>query len=131
MPQMANVTVKAANGTTDVVFVSKVAAAGDSSAARWSVDAANASRQLRPTASVQTAFNGPRTARRVNIQVSFPIVREIGGVPTQVGAFPGSFSAVVPTIATDAEANEFAAQFTNFIAATLIKEVVSVGYAPS
>lgn len=39
MPQMANITVKKADGTTDVVYTALTPAGGDNSPARWSANA--------------------------------------------------------------------------------------------
>lgn len=56
MPNMSNITVKAANGTSDVVFTALNPAGGDGSVARWSVNTANPVAALRP---VFTASSRP------------------------------------------------------------------------
>lgn len=41
MPTMANITVKKADGTTDIVFDAIAGSGGDTSAARWRQDTGN------------------------------------------------------------------------------------------
>lgn len=131
MPQMANVTVKSANGTTDVVFVAKVPSAGDKSAARWEVDAASTYRNQRPNVSVSSQFNGERTARRVNWTANFPVVRTENSVAVVKHVVPVSMVFTIPTGLTDSEANEVTAQMGNFLASALAKQVNSEGYSPT
>lgn len=131
MPQMANITIKAANGTTDVVLVAKVPSAGDSSPATWAEDASNTIRKLRPTMSAVSRFNGDRTARRVDLKVSVPIVRVVDTTSTQAGSFVANLSFVVPQDVSDTEANEAVARVVNFASSTLIKAVLSEGYSPT
>lgn len=131
MPIMANVTVKAANGTTDVVYVAKSPAAGDGSQAVWAVDAASTYRDQRAVAKISAADNGTRTARRVRQSHSVPIIRTIDGLPTKIGNIVFERSAIIPNGVTDSEAAEAAAMDANFSASTLIKSVFTDGMAPS
>lgn len=129
MPQMANVTVKAANGTTDVIYTAQTPSAGDSSPAQWSANAASAARAYRPVIRMVSQPNGPKTARRVTITGKYPVVRVIGGEQTLVGTIPLEFSALLPNLVTDAEAQEATRQFENFLVATLPRECIEQGFA--
>lgn len=131
MPQMANVTIKAANGTTDVVLVAKVPSSGDASPARWEEDAANTIRKFRPYFTAQTRYNGDRTGRREDLKVSIPVVRTINGESVLKGAVVFNVSAVLPLDITDAESNEAVARCANFLSSALVKEVMASGYAPT
>lgn len=131
MPQMANVTIKKADGTTDIVYTAMVPSAGDSSPAQWSSKTASTTRAYRPVLRVSAASNGPKTARRVSVIGKYPVVRQVGGVDTLVGTIPLEFSAVIPMIVTDAEASEATRQFENFVSSTLIRECIEQGFAPT
>lgn len=47
MPNMANITVKKADGTTDVVYTALTPSAGDKTSARWSLTASSTKANLR------------------------------------------------------------------------------------
>lgn len=129
MPQMANVTVKKADGTTDIVYTAEVPSAGDSSPAQWSSKSASTTRAYRPIIRMTTAYNGPKTARRVSVTGKYPIVRQVSGVDTLVGTIPLELSAVIPLIVTDVEASEATRQFENFVTNVLIRECIEQGFA--
>lgn len=131
MPQMANVVVKKANGTTDVTYTALVPSAGDSSPARWTENSASTIRGHRPTVDIRSQYNGPRTARRVSVVFKMPIIDTLSGVETKVGEIPIDLSVVIPSSVTDAVADEAIAQATNFFASSLIRSSLSSGYAPT
>lgn len=131
MPNMADVTVKKADGTTNVVFVGKVPSAGDKSPAVFSQDSASTIRNQRPVIQVVSQSNGPKTARRVSITGKMPVLRTIGGAVSVEHEIPLTLTAAIPTAVSDSEADEAVAQFTNFCAAALIRTALSSGYAPT
>lgn len=131
MPIMADIVVKKADGTTNVTYVAKVASAGDKTQALWTQDAASTTRNQRPSFAISGVSNGPKTARRVSGVAHMPILRTIDGVVQVAHDIPMSFVITVPGAVTDAEADEAAAQFGNLLASTLIRSVVSTGYAPT
>lgn len=130
MPQMANITVKKADGTTDVTYTANVPSAGDKSPASWTQNSESA-RSLRPTISALSQYNGPRDARRVSFVGKFPVVRQVAGVPTKVATIPVEATIALPLVITDNEAGEAAAQFANILRSTLMQQVFSSGYAPT
>lgn len=129
MPQINDITVKAANGTTDVVFAAVVPSAGDRSPSRWQETAASVFRGHRPTLELQAQFNGPRTARRITGRITMPMVQTGPGAELITGQMIGDFTCVLPTSVSDSQANEFAARFGNLLAHSLIKQCVSTTYA--
>lgn len=131
MPTMANIVVKADNGTTDITWVAQVASAGDSIPARWTNDSASTIRGHRPTFELRTQSNGAKTARRSNSQAKFPVIRALDGVPTVVGYIIQDFSQICPNDVTDVEANEAVSQGTNLLAAALTRGSLKSGYAPN
>lgn len=130
MPNQANITVKAANGTTDVIYTALTPAAGDRTPARWANVSANARANLRPTAEMTSRFNNARSARHVDFVLKYPEVASINGVDQVVGTALMSASCVVPLQITDAVISEAVAQFNNLLKSTLIADSVKAGYAP-
>lgn len=133
MPNMANITVKAANGSTDVIFTSLVASAGDKSEAQWRVTAAGASPSLQPYLRVRSQYNGARTVRRVEGSFGYhETITDSTTTLTSVKASAlGSFSISVPMVLSTTAADEAAALFGNLLASALMKSVNSTGYAPT
>lgn len=129
MPQINNVTVKKADGTTDIVYTAEVPSAGDSSPAQWTSKSASTSRAWRPAIRMVAAYNGPKTARRMTIMGKYPVIRTVGGADTLVATIPLEFSVVLPMVITDAEASEATRQFENFLSNTLIRECIEQAYA--
>lgn len=126
MPNQANITVKAANGTTDVVYSALTPAAGDRTPARWANVSANARAKLRPTAEMTSRFNNARSARHVDFVLKYPEV----ALDQVVGTALMSATCVVPLQVTDAVISEAVAQFCNLLKSTLISDSVKAGYAP-
>lgn len=129
MPQMADVVIKKANGSTDITFTQKTPSAGDSAAALWRSDTVGASAAVRPAVSCVATWNGPRTARKVNIKFSYPQVDAVSGL--SIGQAIYEVNATVPQTMADTDVAEFAAQSANFVASTLLKSVVQTGFAPN
>lgn len=131
MPNMANITVKASNGTTDVVYTALNPAGADGSVARWSVTNANPVAALRPIYSVTSRSNAKRDARVVQCIGKYPDVRTLSGVDTVVGNVHFSAQITVPELVTDAVIAEAVAQFTNILVSTLMRETMKSGFAPN
>lgn len=133
MPSMANITIKKDDGSTDVTYTAVVASGGDKSPAIWRNNSASGTPGQRPELRVSSRNNGDNTARRVEIQFTYPSVyTDTATSTTKVGAranFSGSF--VMPGTMPDADAAEFGAQIGNLIAASLIEDSITVGFAPA
>lgn len=130
MPNMANITVKAANGTTDKVFTSLTPSAGDTVAATWS-DTTESVPDFRPRLSMVTRFNGPRTARVARVLLTFPIKGTVGGAEQVVARVPMEFSMTLPTNVASSAVEEAIAQGTNLLVSTLIRDSLKAGYSPT
>lgn len=130
MANMANITVKKADGTTDVIYVAKTASAGDSSPARWTADAASTTPGYRPSFLLRTRDNGPRTARSFEAAFRMPVVRTVGGVDTVIATIPVNYSGTLPQGVYSSEITEAVHQAANIIASALIKQSLVEGYAP-
>jgi len=133
MPAMANVTVKAANGTTDVVYSALNPSSGDKVPALWRAEAAGLSSNLRPTLDLVSQWNGPRTARRITGTYMYPYVfTNASTFEKSVRArIPIIYSATVPVEVPDTEIAEAISQFNNLLVATLVKDCIKLGFAPT
>lgn len=132
MPQMANITVKAANGTTDVVYTAMTPSAGDSVAASWRQEDAARFAGLRDTVSFETRYNGPRDARRVTISFAFPYATtDVNGKQSSDAKIPFTFSGVIPLNVPDSAVAEAVARATNFLSTALVRDSLKAGYAPT
>lgn len=133
MPTMANITIKKDDGSTDVTFTAIVASGGDKSPALWRNNSATGTPGQRPELRISSRSNGDNTARYVDGQFTYPSVfTDTATSTTKIGARANcSFTAVIPGSMPDGDAAEFGAQLGNLLAAALIEEVLTVGYAPA
>lgn len=130
---MANITVKKADGTTDVIYVNQAPASGDSTPARWRVDAIGAVPGNRPTLSIYSKSASQGNTRVVTGKLVYPetytdSTTNLTSIRTSVSL---SFEARIPQILTDTSINEAVAQFANLLKSTLIQDSMKTGYAPS
>ena len=130
MPKIANITVKKADGTTDIIYVADTPSAGDRSPATWTVKNAVA-RALRISLSFLSQWNGQRSGRRCTVVAKYPIIRVISGVDTVVATIPVELTALIPQLVLDAEASEAIIQFGNLVKSPLISDSLIAGYAPT
>lgn len=129
MPQMANITVKKADGTTDIVYSAVMPSSGDKTPAVWRANAVSTIPKHRPVFSILTKDNGPRTARHVSGVFKFPAVSTVGGVETQTATVPLSFEGTLPTTIDAAVVKEAVYQFGNLLVAALVRAQLEEGYA--
>ena len=131
MPALANITVKKADNTTDVVYTATAASAGDSSPAVFRNNTVGTTIAERPTLLVRSTDNGSRTARRLRVDYSWPIVTtDAGGNKVVSGRMSGEASVLIPQNQDAAVIAEQAAQFGNLIGSALIKASFNEGFAP-
>lgn len=129
MPQMANITVKKADGTTDVTYTALSSSAGDQSPARWSnLDSATVA-ALRATYSSTSRFNGKRDARVVENVLKYPDVATINGASVVLGNVVINISGTIPLQVTDTAIAEAVAQAANLFKAALVQDTYKTGYA--
>lgn len=128
--QIADISVKKADGTTNVVYTAITASAGDRSPALWRSNPSATLRGNRSTVQMETHSNGPGTARRAAVKYMAPVVRTIEGQEVVVASIPMSLDAVLPNGLTDSEITEAVEQGMNLFASTLIRQSIALGYAP-
>lgn len=128
--QMADITIKKADGVTNVVYSQLTASAGDRSPAVWRNNTSAALRGNRATFTMESHPNGPGTARRVTCKHSYPITRIVDAREEIVATIPTEFTSVLPQGLSDSEISEAIEQAVNMFAATLIRQSIALGYAP-
>jgi hypothetical protein len=131
MPTLANITVKKADGTTDVIYTAIAGAAGDRTPAVFRNDTVGTTIAERPSLLVSSKDNGTKTGRRVDINFSWPLTSEdAGGNKLITGRMTGTCSVLIPQNQDASTILEQAYQFGNLIGSTLIKASFGDGYAP-
>jgi hypothetical protein len=133
MTTAANITVKKADGTTDIVYTLLSGSGGDTSPALWRSETASGTIGQRPTFQIVSKWNGPKTARRIDLSGSFPSVftNSSTGQTEVQGKIPFTASFAVPVNISSTDLGEAAAQLCNLISSTMAKSSVSTGYAPT
>lgn len=129
MPQMANITVKAANGTTDVVYSQLTPSAGDSVPAKWRAEAVSTIVAHRPRASLLSRDNAKKNGRVLDLRYAYPVQRTINGDLTLIGIIPLELRGTIGDSFTQAEIDEAVMQGLNFAGAVLIRDCFKSGYA--
>lgn len=131
MPQMANITIKKADGTTDVVYTALTPSAGDSVAAQWRANAVSTIAGHRPQLSMQTQNNGTRTGRKVRIALMYPVTQTVGGVETKIGIIPLELTGTIGLNFSDDVVAEAVHQFGNALVSVLIRDSLKAGFSPT
>lgn len=131
MAQATNLTIKKADGTTDITYTVQIASGGDKSPCVWDSLSVSAVPNARPRFQVESTFNGAKTARRVNARFVYPYsITNADGTTTIVNQELGTVTWITPQDVPDSVAAEAAAQFGNLLGTALIKSVLATGYAP-
>lgn len=132
MAAIASITVKKADGTTNIVWASVTGAAGNSSAL-WRSTTATGTVGQQPALSVSARSNQAGTVRRIDGKVSFPSVyTETTTSLTKVrSTMILQFTASVPQDVAATDLSEFAAQATNLLVDTMVRGSITSGFAPT
>lgn len=127
MPNMADITVKKADGTTDIVYNALSPSAGDKSPAFWRAEAVSGFPARCPNASVSTQFNGPKTARNSEFRFNYPVFTTEGVL---LGKVPMTVTVLIPNQISRDDAAEAVTQGTGLAASALLREVFQTGLSP-
>lgn len=133
MPNMADITVKKFDGTTDIVYVALSPSAGDKTPAQWRVEAIGTVPGNRPTLAVTSRYSVDRQARVVEGKLIYPETftdSTTGIVATRLRE-SFSFTHIIRQDAADATTKELSAQAANLLKSALIQSVLLTGFAPS
>lgn len=130
MPNLANITVKKNDGTTDITWSGIAASAGDKSPAVWRSLTVGAAPAFQPTMKMVSQNNGPSTARRVNVDLTYPYTTVGADGKTNVAEkVVMTTSIVLPNGMPTSDSNEAVAQSMNLLASALVKACMQAGFA--
>lgn len=132
MATMANITVKADNGTTDVVFTAIAPAGGDNTEALWRANAIGATNAAHPVFAMKSRWNQKRNAKRVEMRGDYPyaVTDSTTGMTLVKNRLPFNASFVLPTDVPDTLVNELVSVMGNLIVSTLVRTACKEGTAP-
>lgn len=130
---MADITVKKADAVTNITYSALTPSSGDKVPAQWRSETAGAAAGLRPTFQMESQWNGPRTARRVNISGQYPytLTDSTTTATSVVARMPFQATYTIPVSIPDVVVAEFVAQITNLVASSLAQSSIKTGYAPT
>lgn len=125
-----NITVKKADGTTDVVYTNVTGATGRD-AAVYRNNTVGTTPAEKPEFSISNTTNGPKTAIRMPFSFAWPTVTEdAGGNKSISGRASLSGSLLIPSNMPDADIAELVAQSTNLLVSAAIRASFNAGIAP-
>lgn len=130
MPQMANITIKKADGTTDIIYVALTPSSGDRTKAVWRVESMGSVPGNRPLLEISSKASQNGQARIVEGKMSYPetYTDSATGVTAVRLRDVGSFVTTVDQRGTDTTHNEMAAQFGNLICSALVQSIIASGF---
>jgi hypothetical protein len=133
MPNMADITVKKADGTTNVVYVAATPSAGDKSPAVWTQNAFSGTLSHCPRFEFQTQDNGAGSIRQARSKFSYPIFYTDTTTSQEVLLKSLGFDGIfyMPKELTTTQWNEAWAQLGNLLCSTLVRSAVQAGYSPT
>lgn len=132
MPQVANITVKKNDGTTDVIYTAVAPSAGDKSPAIWRNTTVGNAAAHQPQVQMVSRANGLGTARRVEVTATYPTLVTGGdGKISVADKVVVTLSGVIPLGMPTIDVNEAVSQLLNFCAAALVKDSFKTGFAPT
>lgn len=131
MPNASDLTVKKYDNATDVIYVAKAGASGDSSPAIYRLDAFAAAQAFRPELKVWSRASADRLSRIVEIAYFYPqlFTESTTGLSKVANRarFQGKWTC--PMDMPTADLNEFAAQAANLFDHIQMVDTVRTGYA--
>lgn len=130
MPTLANITVKKADGTTDVIYTALVGAGADGTPSRHRAEAGGQVVGWRPLLTIFAKPNTNGSGRSVTGRFKFPVVRSVGGVDTLIGTVPLEISGTVGNGFTQSEIDEAVAQGFNLFSSVQVRDSFKQAYAP-
>lgn len=133
MPQMANITVKKDNGTTDIVYTAMTPSGGDGVPAVWRSASVGTAAAHQPEFRLVSKEASRGSKRHVRATYVYPqiMTNSTTGVTEVIDRAIASADFTISKGMAQLDINEFASQFANLIASALAKESVKSGFAPN
>lgn len=133
MAAISNVTVKKADGTTDIVYTAVQPASGDGGFAIWRNENTSVPQAFRPTLKMRVTDNGPKTARKPHLEYRYPFTYtdSTTGLTKQSELVLSSGDFLIPSEVPDATVAEAVCQFTNLLVSAHVRDSIKAGIAPT
>lgn len=136
MANIASITIKKFDGTTDIVYDGIVGFGGPNDPALWRQDTGAAAALpigMRATLTLGGKWNGPRTARQVPFTFAYPYATQNSTTTLYSADNKALFQgiATLPVAIPMNVLNEAGYQFGNLMAAALIKSSLASGFPPT
>jgi len=133
MPNLADLIIKKADGTTDVTWSGIVASAGDRVASRHASKSVSTVPAFQPQMSIKTEANPTNSTRRVHVNIVYPytVTDSTTTLISKVGQCSYRGEWTIPQDLPQSTVDEFAAQVANLVDTTLVVDVVKTQTAPT
>jgi len=133
MSVMANITVKKADGTTDIVYTAAAASAGDSIPAVWRSNSVSTIIAHRPKLTLSLRDNATKTGRAFQLALLYPhVFTNVGsGEITLLGNSLFRCEGLLFSGIDAAAKKEMIYQGGNLLVSSLIRAALEEEYAPS
>lgn len=131
MPDMANITVKKNDGTTDIVYVKQTPASGDNTPAVWRSTSVGSAPAHAPEFRLlaKDAKSGANRASRGTYKYPQISTNSTTGITSVVDTASAATDWNFPKTMSQSDINEFVSQYANLLVATLVKDCVKAGYS--
>lgn len=133
MPNISNITVKKADGTTDITYTAMNPAGADGTKALWRSNSVGANPNQRPHFEYSGKASKDGTRRETTSNFVYPIVvtNPVTGIASVAGYYTEVITRKLTLNAPDADAAEAVAQAANLNASALIRSCSAVGFGPT
>jgi len=133
MANIADITIKKSDLTTDIIYAGLVGSGGDGTWATWRQDAgqpASFPTGFRPKFELMTKYNGPKTARQVQYKYSYPVayLDSTTGVYKSSDKVYGEGFLTLPLSASPNVCWEAAFEMAHMVASAAVKTVFGNGF---
>lgn len=128
MPQITDITVKKADGSTDITYTALNPAGGDGIPAIFRSQTVGASPAARPE--IRVSAKATKTGRQIRLTGQYPTVVTSGGVDTITRGTRIGLTIDLENAQGQAQIDEAVVQMLNVCASTLVKECGKTGFPP-
>lgn len=131
MPSLANITVKKADGTTDITYTGVVPSSGDSTPAIWKSQTVGSAQAHQPELRLVARDSADKKKRILRMTFLYPSIQtdSTTGRTTVVNRAFATCDFTFDTDMPQTDVNEAVAQFFNLGDSSLIVDCVKVGYS--
>lgn len=133
MPNMADITIKKADGTTDITYTAMNPAGSDGTKALWRSNTVGANPNQRPyyEYSARASKDGARRETTSNFVYPVVVTNATTGIASVAGYYTEVTTRKLTLNAPDVDAAEAVAQAANISASGLVKDCSAVGFGPT